>query len=439
VSHPGACPDGGEIGRLGLAMNAFRYRKGELCCERVPLRRLAEAFGTPLYVYSEGHITGQYAGLDRALRSIDHQICFAVKANSNLAVLRLLARLGAGFDIVSGGELYRVAQAGGDPKRCVFSGVGKSREEIEYALKLGIYIFNVESEPELRRIAAVARRAGRRAPIAVRVNPGVDPDTHRYISTGKHESKFGISIRDALGVYREAARMDGIEIRGVQMHIGSQITQTAPYVLAIRKLMPLVEKLREIAPGTLQSFDVGGGVGILYHGEHPPTAAGFAEAVLPRLKGVGLRILLEPGRFIVGNGGVLVTRVVHVKRTPVKRFVIVDAAMNDLIRPSLYGSYHEIVPVSARDARRNITADVVGPVCESGDFLAQDRRVAAVEEGALLTVRSAGAYGMSMSSNYNSRPRAAEVMVNGSRYELVRRRESAKDLISGETIPRWMM
>jgi len=420
-------------------MNAFLYHKGELYCEGVPLRRLAGEFGTPLYVYSQGHITGQYDGLHKALRSLDHLICFAVKANSNLAVLRALAQAGTGFDIVSGGELYRVVQAGGDPRKCVFSGVGKTRDEIEYALKLGIYMFNVESEPELRRISQVARRMGRRAPIAIRVNPGVDPDTHDYISTGKHESKFGISLREALDVYRQAARLGGIEIRGVQMHIGSQITKTAPFVLAIRKIAALIERVREIAPHTLQSFDMGGGLGIRYHNEHPPTAAEFARAVTPRVKAFGLRILLEPGRFIVGNGGVLVTRVVHVKQTPVKRFVIVDAAMNDLIRPSLYESHHEIIPVAARDGRRRITADVVGPVCESGDFLAQGRRLAAVEEGALLTVMSAGAYGMAMASNYNARPRPAEVMVKGRRYELVRRRESVKDLISGETIPTWLV
>ena len=428
-----------EVGRLGEPMNAFRYHKGKLYCEGVPLSRLAGDFGTPLYVYSQRHITGRYDGLHKALRGIDHLICFAVKANSNLGVLRALAQAGTGFDIVSGGELYRVVQAGGDPGRCVFSGVGKTREEIEYALKLGIYIINVESEPELRRISQVARRMGRRAPIAVRVNPGVDPDTHDYISTGKHESKFGISLRDALSVYREAAGMDGIEIRGVQMHIGSQITKTAPFVLAIRKITPLIERVRQIAPRTLQSFDMGGGLGIRYRTEHPPTAAGFARAVMPHVRALGLRILLEPGRFIVGNGGVLVTRVVHVKQTPVKRFVIVDAAMNDLIRPSLYGSYHEIIPLMAGDARRKITADVVGPVCESGDFLAQGRRLAAVEEGALLAVMSAGAYGMAMASNYNARPRPAEVLVNGSRCELARRRESVKDLVSGETIPTWLV
>ena len=420
-------------------MNAFPYRKGELYCEGVPLRRLAGEFGTPLYVYSQGHITGQCDDLNRSLRSLDHLICFAVKANSNLGVLRALAQAGTGFDIVSGGELYRVVQAGGDPRKCVFSGVGKTRDEIEYALKLGIYIFNVESEPELRRISAVARRMGRRAPIAVRVNPGVDPDTHHYISTGKHESKFGISLRNALEVYRQAARLDGIEIRGVQMHIGSQITRTAPFVLAIRKIAPLIEQVREIAPRTVQSFDVGGGLGIRYRDERPPTAVDYAGAIVPQVKNLGLRILLEPGRFIVGNGGVLVTRVVHIKQTPVKRFVIVDAAMNDLIRPSLYGSYHEIIPVAAKASRRKITADGVGPVCESGDFLAQGRRLAAMEEDGLLAVMSAGAYGMAMASNYNARPRPAEVMVKGRRYELVRRRESVKDLISGETIPSWVM
>jgi diaminopimelate decarboxylase len=429
----------GLVGTLVQAMNGFQYRKGELHCEGVALRRLADEFGTPLYVYSQGHIAGQFSGLRKALGSLDHLICFAVKANSNLAVLRALAQASTGFDIVSGGELYRVMQAGGDPKKCVFSGVGKTRDEIEYALKLGIYSFNVESEPELRRISQVARRMGRRAPIAIRVNPGVDPDTHQYISTGKHESKFGISIRGALDVYREAAQLDGIEIRGVQMHIGSQITTIAPFVLAIKKMAPLIGHVLEIAPRTLRFFDMGGGLGIRYRNERPPTATEFARAVTPHLRRMGLRILLEPGRYIVGNGGVLVTRVLYVKQTPVKRFVIADAAMNDLIRPALYESYHGIIPVAAKAARRKITADVVGPVCESGDFLAQNRRLAAVGEGDLLAVMSAGAYGMVMASNYNARPRPAEVIVKGSRYELVRRRESVKDLISGETIPQWLM
>jgi diaminopimelate decarboxylase len=419
-------------------MNGFPYRKGELYCEGVAVRRLVKEFGTPLYVYSESHITGQFTDLNRALGTLDHLICYAVKANSNLAVLRALAQAGTGFDIVSGGELYRVVHAGGDPRRCVFSGVGKTRDEIEYAVKLGIYSFNVESEAELRAIAAVARRMSKRAPIAVRVNPGVDPDTHRYISTGKHESKFGISVRQAWEVYREAAQLDGIEIRGVQMHIGSQITKTAPFVLALQKIMPLVERVRKLAPRTLQSFNMGGGLGIRYHDERPPTAAEFARAVTPYLRQTELKILLEPGRFLVGNGGVLLTRVLYIKQTPVKRFVIVDAAMNDLIRPALYESYHEIVPVVTKAARRKITSDVVGPVCESGDFFAQDRRMAEVGEGELLAVMSAGAYGMAMASNYNARPRPAEVMVRGNRYELVRRRESVKDLVSGETVPQWM-
>jgi len=419
-------------------MNGFPYRKGELHCEGVALRRLAEEFGTPLYVYSQGHIVGQYESLDRALDRLDHLICCSVKANGSLALVRALTRAGAGFDIVSGGELYRVVQAGGDPAKCVFAGVGKTRDEIEYALKLGIYSFNVESEPELRRIAEIARRMGRRAPIAIRVNPGVDPDTHKYISTGKHESKFGISIRRALSVYREAAQLDGIEVRGVQMHIGSQITKLAPFVLAIRKITPLIEQVRRIAPDTLQFFDVGGGLGIRYHNEKPPTAEQFARAVMPHLRRLGLKILFEPGRYIVGNGGVLVSRVLYVKQTPVKRFLIVDAAMNDLIRPALYESYHEILPVAAQSGRRHATVDVVGPICESGDFLAQGRRMAAVEEGELVAVMSAGAYGMAMASNYNARPRPAEVLVKGSRYELVRRRESVKDLVSGETVPQWL-
>jgi diaminopimelate decarboxylase len=389
-------------------------------------------------VYSQRHIVGQLTQLNRAFRGVDHQICYAVKANSNLAVLRALAKAGADFDVVSAGELYRVLQAGGDPKACAFSGVGKTRAEIEYALKLGIYAFNVESESELKLVDAVARRARRRAPIALRVNPHVDPDTHHYISTGKEESKFGISIERALRVNRDASRLAGVEIRGVQMHIGSQITRTQPFVLAIRKMLPLIRQVRALAPATLQSFDIGGGLGIRYQNETPPTAQQFAAAVVPHLKGLGLRILMEPGRFIVGNGGVLVTRVLYVKQTPVKTFVITDAAMNDLIRPALYGSYHEIRPVR-HGRRRMTTVDVVGPVCESGDFFAQARRMPAVGEGELLAVMSAGAYGMSMASNYNARPRPAEVMVNGRQTALVRRRESARDLVGGEVVPRWLV
>ena len=413
-------------------MNDFHYQRGELYCEQVPVRKLAEKFGTPLYLYSRQHIVGQFTALDRALRPVEHTICYAVKANSNLAILAALAKAGAGFDIVSAGELYRVVKAGGDPTRCVFSGVGKTRTEIEYALKLGIYIFNVESEAELRQLSAIGQRLGRRAPIALRVNPHVDPDTHHYISTGKKESKFGISIERALAVYQEARRLPGVEIRGVQMHIGSQITKTPPYRLAIQKLLHLAEQVRAIAPTTLQSFDIGGGIGICYRNETPPTAQQFATAVLPLVKKTGLRLLVEPGRFIVGNGGVLVARVVYVKQTPVKTFVITDAGMNDLIRPALYESYHEILPVKkTRGPARKV--DIVGPVCESGDFFAQDRLLPAVAADDLLAVMSAGAYGMAMTSNYNARPRPAEVLVAGSGYRCVRKREELADLIRGET------
>jgi len=412
-------------------MNDFHYQRGELSCEQVPLRKLAAKFGTPLYVYSRQHIVGQFTALDRAFRPVEHTICYAVKANSNLAILAALAKAGAGFDIVSAGELYRVVKAGGDPTRCVFSGVGKTRAEIEYALKLGIYIFNVESEAELRQLSAVGQRLGKRAPIALRVNPHVDPDTHHYISTGKKESKFGISIERALAVYREASRLPGVEIRGVQMHIGSQITKTQPYRLAIQKLARLADQVRALAPATLQSFDIGGGLGICYRNETPPTAQQFATAVLPLVKKTGLRLLIEPGRFIVGNGGVLVARVVYVKETPVKTFVITDAGMNDLIRPALYESYHEILPVKQTRGRSR-KADIVGPVCESGDFFAQDRLLPVAVADDLLAVMSAGAYGMAMTSNYNARPRPAEVLVSGSGYRCVRKREQLADLIRGE-------
>ena len=412
-------------------MNAFQYRRGELCCEQVPVKQLAEKFGTPLYVYSRNHIVSQFIALDRAFHSVDHTVCYAVKANSNLAILSALAKAGAGFDIVSAGELYRVIQAGGDPTKCVFSGVGKTHEEIEYALKLGIYIFNVESESELRQLSAVGQRLRRRAPIALRVNPHVDPDTHHHFATGKKESKFGISIERALAVYREASQLPGVEIRGVQMHIGSQITRVTPFVQATRKLLKLTAQVRALAPATLQSFDIGGGLGICYKDQTPPTAQQFAAKVLPFVKNTGLRLLVEPGRFIVGNGGALITRVVYIKQTPAKTFVITDAAMNDLIRPVLYDSYHKIQPVQkTRSQTRKV--DIVGPVCESGDFFAKDRPLPAVNAGDLLAIMSAGAYGMGMASNYNSRPRPAEVLVNGRRATCVRRRETLADLVRGE-------
>jgi diaminopimelate decarboxylase len=418
-------------------MQGFQYRKGELFCENVPVRRLAEEFGTPLYVYSHGHIVGQFRELDGAFKSLPHLVCYAVKANSNLGVLRALANEGAGFDIVSGGELERVVKAGGDASKCIFSGVGKTREEIELALGRGVYCFNIESEPELELINDVASGLRKRAPIAVRVNPGVDPETHRYISTGKHESKFGISISRALDMCERARHMPHVEMRGVQMHIGSQITSTAPFVKAVKKMLPLIEKLREKLEA-LAFFSIGGGLGIRYHDEKPPTAQQYARAVLPLLRKTGLKILLEPGRFIVGNGGILLTRVLFVKETPAKNFIVADAAMNDLIRPAFYGSWHEILPVAQRKSAK-IVADLVGPVCESGDFFAQNRKISRVDAGELLAIFSAGAYGFVMASNYNARPRAAEVLVKGNRYELVRRRESVKELMAGELVPQWLL
>ncbi len=413
-------------------MEAFNYRANQLHCEQVPLRRLVEKHGTPLYVYSAGHIREQYRAYDQAFDGLDHMICSAIKANSNLAVIRLLAREGSGFDLVSGGDLYRVLRAGGKPQRCVFAGVGKTDDEISYALEHGIYAFHVESEPELAAIDRVARRRKQQAPIAIRVNPGVDPHTHRYISTGKHESKFGISIHRAAAVYRQAARLKGIEIRGVQMHIGSQITSTGPFVTAVKKMLPLVETVREMAGTNLKYFDIGGGLGIRYDNEKPPAPSALARVVRPQVNRLGLRLLLEPGRSILGNSGALLTRVLYVKKTPVKEFVIVDGAMTELIRPALYSSYHEIVPLR-RTRRKKVKVDVVGPVCESGDFLAENRRLVSVKPGEYLATLSAGAYGMVMASNYNSRPRPAEILVEGDRARVVRQRETMEDLIRGES------
>ncbi|NQU10465.1 diaminopimelate decarboxylase [bacterium] len=419
-------------------MEAFTYRRGELHAEGVPLRRLAAEFGTPLYVYSQGHVVGQYRAYGRAFTPVDHLVCYAVKANTNGALIRALAQAGAGFDIVSAGELHRIVRAGGDPRRCVFAGVGKTWEEIATALRLGVYSFNVESEAELSAIAHLALRTGRRAPIALRVNPGVDPDTHHYISTGRQESKFGIPLSRALAVYRQARCLPGLTIRGIQMHIGSQITRVKPYVQAVRKMLPLIDQVRALAPDTLEFFGLGGGLGIRYRRETPPTPQALARSVLPLLRRSRLKILLEPGRSIAGNGGLLLTRVLYVKRTPAKTFVIVDASMAELIRPALYHSYHEIVPVITGRGRRTMVADVVGPVCESGDFLAQGRRLARVEAGELLAVRSAGAYGMVMASNYNSRPLPAEVLVHGRRAACVRRRQSVRDLVRDERRAPWL-
>lgn len=424
-------------------MHSFHYRDQRLFCEDVDVATAAAKFGTPLYLYSAGTILDHYGRLDEALAALDHLICYAVKANSNGAILHLLSTAGAGFDIVSGGELYRVIKAGGDPAKCTFAGVGKSREEIEFALKQRVYSFNVESEAELEYINEIARAAGHQAAIALRVNPDVAAETHSYISTGKSEDKFGVALSRAPEFYDKAAKMAHVRIRGVQMHIGSQITTAAPFVTAINRVADLIDELRSRHP--LEFFSVGGGLGIAYQSSiasgrddwwtanrsHPLTIAEYARAILPSLKKIGLRILLEPGRLLVGNAGVLLTRIRYLKRNAGKTFAIVDAGMNDLIRPALYGSYHEIVP-AYKSGKTTETIDIVGPVCESGDFFAHEREMPTLQAGDLLAIMSAGAYGFVMASNYNSRPLPAEVLIRGNQLTLIRERQSFDDLIRGE-------
>jgi diaminopimelate decarboxylase len=411
-------------------MDAFEYRGGRLFAEAVDVARLAAEFGTPCYVYSRAALTHNYHAYDRALASVPRLICYAVKANSNLAVLSVLAKLGAGFDIVSGGELARVLRAGGDPLKIVFSGVGKREDEMVAALEAGVLCFNVESESELRRLSAVATRLRKTARVSLRVNPDVDAKTHPYISTGLRDNKFGIDIARVEEVYREAARLPGIEIAGVDCHIGSQLTQLDPYVDALKRLLELIDRLQSIGI-KLKHLDLGGGLGIRYREEKPPHPEEYAKAVLPLLKGRGLGLWLEPGRSIVGNAGVLLTRVEYLKHAPHKNFAIVDAAMNDLLRPTLYNAWQEIVPVEPRTDETTQLYDVVGPVCETGDWLGRERELA-IREGDLLAIRSAGAYGVVMSSNYNTRPRAVEVMVDGDRVQIVRAREVLDDLWRGE-------
>jgi diaminopimelate decarboxylase len=416
-------------------MDPFAYRHSELCCERVSLRALAAEVGTPAYVYSKAALLEGYRAYDRAFAEVPHVVCYSIKANSNLGVLGVLARAGAGADIVSGGELFRALRAGVPAKKIVFSSVGKTRDEMRAALEAGILLFNVESLSELRKLDAVARELGVRAPVALRVNPDVDPQTHPYIATGLRASKFGIPHAQALEAYAEAAGLKGVEVVGVDMHIGSQLTKVAPFADAVARIAALVKTLRERSI-EVRLVDVGGGLGIRYRAETPPSHAEYATVLLPPLRELGVTVLLEPGRSIVGNAGVLVARVVDRKDTGEKKFVVIDAAMNDLIRPALYDSYHEIRPVNeARLGDPAEKVDVVGPVCESGDFLAKDRDLARTEEGDLLAVMSAGAYGFAMASNYNTRPRAVEVLVDGDRYTIVRRRETYEDLVAGETIP----
>ncbi|MCE0497738.1 MAG: diaminopimelate decarboxylase [Methylacidiphilales bacterium] len=428
-------------------MHHFHLKSNELYAEGVPVSRLASTYGTPLYVYSARTITDHFDRLTQALATLNHLICFALKANSNLAVLKLLAKRGSGFDLVSGGELTRVRKAGGDVAKCSFAGVGKTRAEIEQALAAGIYVFNVESVAELEFIDRVAGERKKRAPIAVRVNPNVDAKTHAKITTGTYENKFGIAFEEVGALYARAARLKNLRLLGVQMHIGSQITEVKPFVQAVKKMLPLVTELK--ARHKIEFFDIGGGLGIVYQpalasgrpewwGQQkvrPLTPTDYGEQIVPLLKPLGLRILVEPGRFMVGNAGVLVTEVLYVKKTGRKTFVIVDAAMNDLIRPAFYDSYHEIVPLKQKRAGgKLVSTDLVGPICESGDYFAKDRPLPALRSGDRLALLSAGAYGFVMASNYNTRPRPAEVLVEGAKHRVVRKRETVADLLRGETV-----
>jgi diaminopimelate decarboxylase len=430
-------------------MHDFRYVGNKLFCEGVAVETLVKKFGTPLYVYSQRTLTDHFQKLDSALGALDHLVCFAMKSNSNLAVLRTIANLGGGFDIVSGGELQRVIAAGGDPRKCVFAGVGKTEAEIEFALLENIYCFNVESEPELQRINKVAARLKKIAPVAVRVNPNIEAHTHAKITTGTYENKFGIEFEKIEGIYARASKLKNLRLRGLQMHIGSQLTTVSPFEQAIRKVLPLVEKLKK--RHALEFFSIGGGLGIVYQpvlasgsadwwqsaaAKNVLTPAKYAARLVPLLRPLGLKILLEPGRFISGNAGILVTRIEYVKRTGKKNFLIVDAAMNDLIRPAFYDAYHEIVPLT-RKGGAPISSDVVGPICESGDYFCKDRPLPKLGEGDAIALLSAGAYGSVMGSNYNARPLPTEVLVNGKKFAAVRERQAVAKIWADEKIAPW--
>jgi diaminopimelate decarboxylase len=413
-------------------MHYFDYKDADLFAEEVSISDLAARFGTPLYVYSARTLRRHFRVFSDAFAGTNHLVCYAMKALSNLSILKLFASLGSGFDIVSVGELMRCLKAGADPGKIVFSGVGKTDEEIAAALKARILMINVESRPELERIAEVARRAKIRAPVSLRVNPDLDPGTHPHISTGHRDSKFGIPLSQVFDYYASARSLGDLEVVGLSTHIGSQITEVDPFVEAGKKLAGIVARLRSDG-FALRYLDLGGGLGIPYQ-EPPPTPSAYAKAILEPLRGIGLKLITEPGRVLVGNAGILVTRVLYMKETDVKRFVVIDGAMNDLIRPVLYEAYHEIAPVQRRTGLKTITADVVGPVCESGDFFARERQIPEPRSGDLLAVMSAGAYGFVMASNYNSRPRAAEVLVDGHQAHLIRERDTFEDLIRNERI-----
>jgi diaminopimelate decarboxylase len=420
-------------------MNHFEYRNGEMFAEDVPLKRIAREVGTPAYVYSLATLQRHFRVFDQAFAKVPHIVCFSVKANSNLALLRAFAKQGSGFDIVSGGELFRALKAGGDPKKIVFSGVGKKSAEIEYALDTGILMFNVESDEELTALNEIAGGIGKKAPISLRVNPDVDPQTHPYISTGMKKAKFGVDIKKSLETYRKAVSLKNIDVVGVDCHIGSQLTSLTPFVDALAKVREYLDRVlageMKKEGAEIRYLDLGGGLGINYHDETPPLPEEYARAIIDGLEGVDVTLILEPGRVIVGNAGLLLTEVQYLKETDSKKFVIVDGGMNDLIRPALYGSFQAIRPVAAANNAETIVADIVGPICESGDFFAKDREIARPRRGDLLAVMSAGAYGFTMASNYNSHPKPPEVLVDGDRYYIVRKRETFDDLINGEVIP----
>jgi len=417
-------------------MHHFQYQGGELCCENVPVSRIAAAVGTPFYLYSAATLSHHYRVFEAAFAGFPHIVCFAVKANANLAILRLFARLGAGADIVSGGELHRALQAGMEPAKIVYSGVGKRPEEIKAALKAGILLFNLESSQELEAINRLAGLLKTTARVSLRINPDIDARTHPYISTGLKKNKFGINLEQALADYRRAQELPHLEVVGVACHIGSQITEVSPFLDALERLKELIARLRALGI-QIRYLDLGGGLGIQYDREEPPHPREYGKKILERLKGLDCTLILEPGRVLVGNAGILVTRVLYTKESGARHFIIVDAGMNDLARPSLYGSYHSVCPVHERP-RPQVLASLVGPICESGDFLAKDRQLPAFQPGELVAVMSAGAYGFSMSSNYNARPRVAEILVQDQDFYVIRKRETYRQLTWGESIPEFL-
>ncbi len=414
-------------------MNCFSYKKGNLYAESVPVARIAKDIGTPFYCYSYNSFIDRFTRFSKAFSTLDPLVCFSVKSNSNLAVLKSLVKKGAGLDIVSGGELYRGLKAGVSPKKVVYAGVGKSESEIEYAVKKGILLFNVESEGELRLIDKISSGMGKRVDVALRVNPDIDAGTHPYITTARAKNKFGIDLKSAAKIYLNAGNYKSLNITGLHIHIGSQITSVSPFVKALKKILLYMDDLRKKGV-EFKYLNLGGGIGIRYKDEKVPDAEEFAAKIVPMLSGWDLRVIFEPGRFIAGNSGIFVTSVLYVKDANAKKFIIVDGAMNDLIRPSLYGAYHRIEPVEAKGGKKE-KFDIVGPICESGDFLGKDRKMSRPSSGDLLSVFSAGAYGFVMSGTYNSRPKVAEVLVKGNKYFVIRKREDYKTLVKGEFIP----